>query len=125
MAIPGKVFPVRPIVTYRKNRTQPTDEGLSSTTALTVRKQPKSLRCSTFTAGPYMSPEWFHPFWSHGEHNVQSIACVPWASHNPFTRCSITSSSPDLTGPLQMYFFFSLGSLFILLTTFKCMHLCI
>lgn len=57
-------------------------------------------------AGPYMSPRWLHPgstpFGYVGSSGANNLPVHP----RPFTRCSITSSSCDLTIPIQWFFFF-------------------
>jgi len=65
-------------------------------------KQPRPKKYSPFSVGPLyepsMAPPWVHPFWAHREHRYKQCAC---AHAQPFTRCSITSSSPDLTVLVQ------------------------
>lgn len=67
-------------------------------------KQPSSKRCSPFSGWPLYDPEWLHSqsassgqLRSTGSYNLCSLGHA-----QPFTRCSITPSSPDLTAALQL-----------------------
>lgn len=108
-AILGKVLAHTPVIVYRKKKkgggklTQ-LMKGLSSYAALLLRKQPTFKRCSPFCGWllyePRKAPPWFHLFWSRVEHSCKQFACAPRPTQ-PFTRCSITCSSCDLTVPLH------------------------
>ena len=86
LAIPGKAFAGRPIVTQRFELTQ-LAKMLSSYAALLLRKQPRSQKHSPSHGWPlYKHGEdlpWVHPFWSPGEHRCKQFACASQASHTP------------------------------------------
>lgn len=102
LAILGKVFPGRPIVTYRKkNGTHPAGDGTLWLCSTPSRMQPSSKKRSLFHGWhlhePRVAPLLVHPFWSQ-------FSCAPWASHtlspsaqSPWSNCS----SHDLTVSLQ------------------------
>jgi len=86
--IPDKAFAQRATVESRKNRTHPTGKGVSGYTALHLRKQPGSQKCSLFSGWPlYETQEWVgvgvHSFWSPGECRCKQFAFAPWANHTP------------------------------------------
>lgn len=77
-------------------------KGLSGNAAL-LRKQPRTKRNSPFSGCPLYEPKvalhWVQPFWAHGRAQVQTVCSL--GQQHPFTRCSITSSSPNLRLPLH------------------------
>jgi len=97
LAIPGKVFTGRPVVTHRKKSwTHPAGEGAIWTysTPKEAAQAQKLLSLQWLPLyEPRVSPPWVHLFWALGEHRCKQCACAPWASH---------TSSPGAQSSVQV-----------------------
>ena len=79
LAIPSKGFASRPIVRYRRMVLAQVEKrrGSLATQHSFTGSSLGPRHALPAVAGPSMSPGWVHPFWSHGEHRCQQLACTP------------------------------------------------